>query len=167
MEDIQIVGSWVPILFGIITPISFTANSMLTKHLSVHQVGFNASQFSFSSYLVVNVIVLIVAIPYWCLVEFSSYLFWVGLFGALINTLGLVCVQNAVSVGPAGPVAAICAISNLAMVIIEAIKHKKMLTVMESIAFIFGMVGALTLVIPDILLKILCFWRLCQKKRDS
>ena len=115
--------SWVPVLFGVCTPITFTANSMLTKHLSIHQANFNASTISFSSYLVVNIIVIIFAIPYWCLVEFSPYLFWVGFFGALINTLGLVCVQIAVSIGPAGPVSAIGACSNPALVIIEAIRH--------------------------------------------
>lgn len=117
------MGTWVPAVFGVITPVAFTASSMLTKHLSVHQEGFNPSTTSFSSYLVVNIIVIVFAIPYWCLVEFSPYLFWVGFFGALINTLGLTCVQNAVSCGPAGPVAAICACSNLAMVVVEAVRH--------------------------------------------
>ena len=92
VEDKPLMASWVPVLFGIITPIAFTANGMLTKHLSKHQANFNASTISFSSYLVVNIVVMIFAIPYWCLVEFSPYLFWVGFFGALINTLGLVCV---------------------------------------------------------------------------
>ena len=83
---------WIPVIFGVITPISFTSSGMLVKHLTLHQANFNASTISFTSYFVVNVIVLIFAIPYWVMVDFSPYLFWIGIIGSLINTLGLVCV---------------------------------------------------------------------------
>jgi hypothetical protein len=42
-----------------------------------------------------------------------------------------------------------------------------MLSGMEFVALVFGMIGALVLVIPDILMKILCFWKLCLKKDSS
>jgi drug/metabolite transporter (DMT)-like permease len=86
------VPTWVPVIFGLITPVSFTCNGILTKHLTSDKVGFNPSTISFSAYFVVNIIVLIVAIPYWVQVDFSQSLFWIGFIGSVINTLGIVCI---------------------------------------------------------------------------
>ena len=126
--------------------------------MSLHQKNFDASTISFSSYVVVNIIVMLFAIPYWCLVEFSPYLFWVGMVGSIINTFGLVLCQIAQSIGPLGPVCALTALSSLLLVIIEAIKAHKWLTLFELLGLIFGTVGALVLVIPDVMIKICCFW---------
>jgi hypothetical protein len=56
---------WIPVIFGIVTPISFTSSGLLVKHLKKHQKDFDASTISFSSYFVVNVIVILFAIGYW------------------------------------------------------------------------------------------------------
>ena len=140
---------WIPVLFGIATPMFFTTNGLLTKHLTSERIGFNASTISFTSYFIVNVIVMIVAIPYWSMYGFSQYLFWLGLVGSIINTLGIVCIQNALSLGPAGPVSAIAAVSAVLLVVVEAVKHSKMLSIMETIGLVLGIYGALILVIPD------------------
>ena len=140
---------WIPVLFGIATPMFFTTNGLLTKHLTSERIGFNASTISFTSYFIVNVIVMIVAIPYWSMYGFSQYLFWLGLVGSIINTLGIVCIQNALSLGPAGPVSAIPAVSAVLLVVVEAVKHSKMLSIMETIGLVLGIYGALILVIPD------------------
>jgi len=60
------------------------------------------------------------------------------------------------------------AISNLLLVVIEAIKYQKMLSAIELVGLIFGTTGALVLVIPDLLVKICCFWNPCfNKKKES
>ena len=70
--------------------------------------------------------------------------------------------QNALSLGPGGPVSAISQVSNILLVVIEAIKHTKMLSKMESIGLVLGIYGALILVIPEIFEKYcFCF---CIKK---
>ena len=84
--------TWVPVIFGLVTPMFFTINGILTKHLTSDKIGFDPSRISFSSYLLVNVIVMIFAIPYWIHYGFSQYLFWLGLIGSIINTLGIVCI---------------------------------------------------------------------------
>lgn len=84
--------TWVPVLFGLITPVSFTTNGILTKHLTSDKVNFKPSTISFTSYFIVNVLVLIVAIPYWCIVEFDQSMFWIGFAGSVINTLGIVSI---------------------------------------------------------------------------
>lgn len=114
--------TWVPVLFGLITPCFFTSNGILTKHLTGPKVNFNPSRLSFSSYFIVNFIIMIYAIIYWQSHPFDSYLFWFGLAGSIVNTLGIVCIQNALSLGPAGPVSAMAASASFFLVIIEAIK---------------------------------------------
>ena len=141
----------VPVIFGVITPIAFTLNGILTKHLTIPgglEHKFEATSLAFSAYLIVNLIVLIVAIWFWSAYIFSSYLFWVGLVGSFINTLGMVCMTNAITKGPAGPASAIAGLSNIFLVIIEVIKYKRWLSTFEFLGFITGVFGALILVIP-------------------
>lgn len=69
--------------------------------------------------------------------------------GSIVNTLGLVCIQNAISLGPGGPVSAIAQVNCILLVIVEAIKHKRMLFWMEIIGLVLGVYGSMILVIPD------------------
>lgn len=77
--------SWIPVIFGVLTPVFFTTSGILTKHLTgTRREGeplpskeekdrfFDASNISFSSYIVVNIVILCAAIPYWHYVHFSS-----------------------------------------------------------------------------------------------
>jgi hypothetical protein len=57
--------SWIPVLFGIVAPISFSAYAMLTKNLTSERVGFNATVISFSTQFTNNLILIIFAIIYW------------------------------------------------------------------------------------------------------
>lgn len=158
---------WIPIVFGILTPVTFTVNGILTKHLTGDKMKFNPSTISFSAYLLVNIIVLLCAIPYWQAIPFSQYLFWIGLVGSVINTLGIVCIQNALSLGPAGPVSAIAAVASILLVIVEAVKHSKWLSSMESIGLVLGIYGALILVIPDVFERFCFCFCIKRVKVDS
>ena len=86
-------------------------------------MGFDGTLSSMSSYLVVNILVLIFAIIWWQYSSFSAYLFWLGLLGSIINTIGLSLINTAISCGPMGPVAAIGSCANILLVVIEAIKN--------------------------------------------
>jgi len=158
------VPAWVAVLFGIMTPISFTTNGVLVKHLATKSnLPFEPTNLSFTAYIIVNLLVLCGAIPYWSLIEFSKYLFVVGTIGSIINTIGLVSLQNAFSRGPAGPISAIAAISNLLLVLVEAIKLRKVPSNLELIGFVCGAYGAFILVLPNIFEKF-CFCCCIKKK---
>eukprot|EP00356_Strombidium_inclinatum_P000909 CAMPEP_0170512328 /NCGR_PEP_ID=MMETSP0208-20121228/66789_1 /TAXON_ID=197538 /ORGANISM="Strombidium inclinatum, Strain S3" /LENGTH=203 /DNA_ID=CAMNT_0010795947 /DNA_START=362 /DNA_END=970 /DNA_ORIENTATION=+ len=144
-----IMPTWVPVLFGVITPMSFTANGMLVKHLTGDKMKFDPSTLSFSAYFSVNILILIAAVWYWVKIEFDMYLFIVGLIGSIINTLGIASIQNAIACGPAGPASALAACSNILLVIIEAVKNSEMLSPLELVALILGTFGSLELVIPE------------------
>lgn len=145
----DILPTWIPVLFGVVTPIFFTISGYLTKQLCDSNVGFNPSTLSFSSYFGVNSLILIFALFYWNTVAFSHYLFWLGMVGSIINTFGIVFMQNAVANGPAGPASALAAVSNLLLVIIEAVKNQEMLSLLEIVSLLFGTFGAMILVVPD------------------
>ena len=51
--------------------------------------------------------------------------------------------------GPAGPASALAAVSNLLLVIIEAVKNQEMLSLLEIVSLLFGTFGAMILVVPD------------------
>ena len=84
--------AWIPVIFGIVTPIMFTTNGMFTKKVVSPEVGFDPSDISFTSFAIVKALVLIAAIPYWVQVEFDQYLFWVGGIGSILNTIGITCI---------------------------------------------------------------------------
>ena len=166
IPELYRVPAWVAVLFGIMTPISFTTNGVLVKHLTTKsKFPFEPTNLSFTAYVMANLIVLCGAIAYWSLIEFSTYLFIVGIIGSIINTIGLVSLGNAFSMGPAGPISAIAAISNLLLVIIEAIKLRKVPSNLELIGFICGAYGAFILVLPNIFEKF-CFC-CCIKKKPN
>lgn len=89
-EISNILPSWIPALFGILTPVCFTASGILSKHLTGPRINFKASTLSFTSYLIVNIFIAIGAVIYWVHTNtFSFYLFIVGFLGSFLNTLGL------------------------------------------------------------------------------
>lgn len=151
MKDGEVLPIWVPVLFGILTPVCFCSSNTLLRYLTDEEKGirFNGTTISMSSIFVVNLIILIFAINFWQSHQFSYDLFWIGLAGSIINTIGLTCMNTAISCGPMGPVSSIGALANIFLVIVEAIKHMKVPTYIELISLILGFAGALELVIPD------------------
>jgi hypothetical protein len=101
----------------------FTISGYLTKNLTDSKIGFDPSTLAFSAYFIVNLIILVAAVIYWNMVAFSHYLFWLGMIGSIINSLGTASMQNAVAIGPAGPASALAAVSNLLLVVIEAFRY--------------------------------------------
>ena len=117
----------------------------------------NDTIMSFSTYLISNVVVLIVAITYWTYHSFSIYCFWIGFIASSLGTVGMVGLTKAYAHGPGGPVAAICSICNIGLVLIEAIKHWRWLSNLETIGVVIGIFGSCILVLPEPMEKyILC-----------
>jgi len=86
------IPKWIAVVLGIITPILFTINGILVKNLTGPRMRFDPSTMAFSSYFVVNCVIIVFAAIYWSKSgTFSLYLFWLGFAGSLINTCGIVC----------------------------------------------------------------------------
>lgn len=119
-------------------------------------IGFDGLALSFNAILLVNIIQLIGAIIYWVKYHFSFYLFWCGIIGSILNTLGVVICNEAFQIGPLGPIQAISTMSNIFLVAIEALKHQRLPTTYEFIALILGLGGVLELVIPHVFRRLFC-----------
>jgi hypothetical protein len=123
--------------------------AVLSKHLTKPEVGFNDTIISFSTYMISNIFVLIVALSYWQTNSFSTYLFWIGFVASSLDTVGMVGLTKAYATGPSGPIAAICSICNIGLVLIEAIKHWRWLSNLETIGVLIGIFGSCMLVMPE------------------
>lgn len=151
-----LLPSWIPVLFSIITPMSFTANHLLAKSFRQGPVKFNIQEISFSGFFAVNAVLLLPSLYYWFFISFSMRLFIIGFFGSIINTFGKVCVQNAVARGPAGPASALLAMNSLILLVYDGIKNNTAPTLVEIVGLILGLFGSLMLVVPGM------FERLCK-----
>lgn len=151
LNDGELLPIWMPVLFGLLTPVTFCSNGVILRYLTSPDMSmkFNGTTLSMSAIFAVNLIVLIFAIVFWSTHQFSIDLFWIGLVGSIINTIGLTCINTAISCGPLGPVSSIGACSNILLVIVEAVRHAKVPTYIELISLVLGFIGALVLVIPD------------------
>ena len=67
----------------------------------------------------------------------------------MINTLGIVCAQNAMSKGPAGPANALSSISYILFTIIQAIKYQVVPRPLELVGLAFGVLGSMLVVVPQ------------------
>ena len=155
--------AWNPVMFGLLTPISFAINGVLSKWLTQDRVGFNASMLTVNSYLLCNLVLVFIMLKYWIQVEFLWDMAGYALIGSVLDCVGMVLTTNAFSLGPTGPVSAIIIMSGMTLVIIEGAKNKKMISEVELVGCILGILGAFVIVIPDHVKKVFCF--LCKKKK--
>ena len=95
-------------------------------------------------------------------------MFLIGFFGSIFDSCGKACIQKAYSNGPAGPIAAFVELNNVVLIIKEAIMYKRIPNYLETLGFIFAIIGALVLCIPEHIVKFLkcifCFS--CCKERS-
>lgn len=156
---------WVPVMFGVLTPVFFVTSGLFIKHLTSKRVGFDAMNISFSTTLSGSSVILIVGILWYWRVDavFNKRLFFIGMFSSIFDTFGKACIQRAYSRGPAGPVSAFVEINNVFLIIFECCRLWKLPNWMEFMGFLFGFFGAIVLTVPDALLKLLtCGY--CRKK---
>ena len=132
--------------------------------MTSERVGFDPSSISNSAVLIVNLIMLFAAIAYWNVVQFSLRLFVVGFVGSIFDTLGKVSSLNALRYGPGGPSTALVALSGPYLVIVVALQAQKMIKPTEILALILCLLGAFTIVIPQIMLRVFCP---CLAKKSS
>lgn len=127
---------------------------MLLKYLILKR-GFDSNKLSFGAYSVVCMLMTIVGIVYWTTVEFDLPIFLIGLFGSIINNVGIVIVNLAYTYGPAGPASALACTSTIALTIILAIINQKMPREFEILGLIVGLLGAMFLTVPEYITRLL------------
>ena len=106
---------------------------------------------NYGNSFVVNTIVLFVGITwYWRTVEpFNLTLFLIGAFGSVFNNVGQTYALVVLNIGPAGPIISLISLSNLLLLVWEAIRMATMPSYLEIIGFFLEMIGALAFNFPD------------------
>ena len=140
------------------------ARVILIKHLCQETINFKDNRLAFNSILLVNVVVLICTLPYWLDGHFDQRIFWIGFACSLFDTLGKVCLVGGISNGPSGPVSALTALDGVETFLLQAILAGNAIRPVEVIGLILSFVGALILVIPDLLMQYLCC---CLNKKSK
>ena len=132
-----------------ITPVFFVSTGLSAKHLIVNK-GFDSFKLSFASYAFVGFFLFCILIfqsmndP-----DFNTKLLAIGTFGSIINTLGIVLIVKANSIGPMGPVNALSSISTIMFSAVQAFRFMKMPSYLEFIGMFVGILGSLVLTIPN------------------
>lgn len=109
--------AWIPITCAVVFPVLLTWNNLLTKFMTKDKVGFNPSRVTYFTFGLMNIGILAISIPIWIRDKnFSPELFFVGFVGSCVNILGIICCQNAIAVGPIGPIMAIIALASIIFV---------------------------------------------------
>lgn len=119
--NVHKLPAYVPVIFGVLTPVFFTLFGMTQKHMTSERVGFDPSFISNSAVFSVNVIILVVAIFYWSGAHFQYKLFICGFVGSVFDTLGKVTSLNALAYGPGGPSTALVTLSGPYLVLAVAL----------------------------------------------
>ena len=92
--------------------------------MTSEKVGFDATTLSFGASSVSGVFILFLGVSWWWQIEeeFDPVLLGYGLAASIFDTIGKAFVLNAWSVGPAGSVGAFCELTNVGLVIVEAVR---------------------------------------------
>lgn len=132
-----------------ITPVFFVSSGVSAKHLIVNK-GFDSFKLSFLSYAFVGFFLFCILV-YQVITdpEVSTKLLAIGTFGSIINTVGIVLIIKANSIGPLGPVNALSSISTIMFSAVQAFRFMKMPSYLEFIGMFVGIIGSLVLTIPD------------------
>jgi drug/metabolite transporter (DMT)-like permease len=84
---------WLPIMFGLLTPVAVVLNGIFTKYLTGDELKFDPTRMAFFAFLMVNTVFLVTGVIYWNYSgTFRLHMFMLGLLGSTLNTLGLVCI---------------------------------------------------------------------------
>lgn len=166
-QSVVKISAGLPILFAILSPITFATSSMLIKYMA-NVKAMPVSLVSFTSFTIVNTLLMIAGIIYWATTDFNQGVFWIGLVGSIINNLAIVLIGYTLSIGPAGPVAAITTVQTIILTVIMALIQAKVPKSFEILGLILGLLGALVLSIPEFMAKVFrgLFCCQCQEQEE-
>jgi len=124
---------------------------LFNKHTTSPAIGFDAKTISYTTSAFASTVILLVGILwYWrCVEPFSKKLFFIGIAGSILDTMGKSFIVSAYSKGPAGPVSACVELNNILLVIGESIRNRVAPTKLEIIGFFLGIGGGMVFSIPD------------------
>ena len=147
-ELTQAIQPWMPVVLALIAPFGFATSNLQSKYLAT-QKGFDPSKLTFGAFGLVGFF-----LSFFLLAEvlqngINIRFLILGIFGSILNTVGLVFISKACACGPIGPVISLVNMNTILFSMVEAIRFMKMPLTFEIIGLCIGFFGALVLTIPD------------------
>ena len=140
-----------PILFSLTVPIAQAANIVIAKQVTT-VLKVNARDFTFSFYFVMGSIFFIYSMTsfYFNSNSFESKYFYTGALGSTFQILGVLMINLAIGTGKAaGPCMALVSCQMVVLTAASSLINGLVPNFMQWLGLIFGISGALILVIPD------------------
>jgi drug/metabolite transporter (DMT)-like permease len=139
------------VIFAIFCSLFFTSSSLMMKYLTGPFRGFDSFKLSFSSYFIVGTILSGMLLNYGLQnpESFEWDMLWLGLFGSVVNTIGIVIIGKAFSTGPLGPVSALSCLQSILFSIAQCFALGLFPKPLELVGTFIGILGALILTIPE------------------
>lgn len=154
------VPAIVPIVFAILTPIAFSCQASMMKHLVTDRVGFDPCVLSFSSQFIISFVILIFGIYHWVDSEpLDLKLVKYGLLSGFCECIGNAMILYAIANGPGGPACALYSLQAVFLDVFELSILERPLGVVEILALVFCTIGLALVVLPK---KLVC----CCCKKD-
>jgi hypothetical protein len=139
-DEDDVLDSWIPTLFGILTPLFLTFGILVQKYMII-KLKFEPFDLAFGVSLIANVLNLAFAVFYWSTYTFSLRLFVYGFFGGIIFTLARANAITAQAKGPLGPSAAVINSSSILLMAIDAVIHHRLPSPFEFASIVLGFIG--------------------------
>ena len=155
-------------LLACLTPILFTCSNLQAKYFTGPACKHDSWKLSFGSFAFVGFF-LMLGLLYRALSNPETYsprLLIIGTAGSIINTLGLVLMSKACSLGPLGPISALGCIQNVLFSAVQAFILSKVPLPLEFFGSAIGIFGALVLTIPEKLMALGRCLISCGKSRE-
>lgn len=103
---------------AVVTPVGFATNIMLIKYM-VNKRQFNVPNLPVGSMSLVSFILALVLLIFYRKDDrLDKSLLTIGPLGGIVNCLGILSVNRAVTLGPAGPVSALASTSTIMLTIV-------------------------------------------------
>ena len=152
------------IIFGILCPISFCMASLVVllanRGPKIQEEGllesetsnakiFDSIDLTFSSYVTTNIVLIICSIIHFQVGShaFDATEYFQIAAGGFICAVGIVVLNNALILGYIGPVFAVASLQVVFLIILDAVLLGQSINVIQVIASLFGVAGAITMAI--------------------
>jgi drug/metabolite transporter (DMT)-like permease len=142
---------YIPILFSFTVPCAQAANIMIAKRVTT-VLGVSPWDYTIGCYCVMACMFQIWGLFYWFSNpgKFDLYYLILGAIGSLLQVIGVLCLNLAITTAKAaGPAIAIVSTQMIVLTMASAVLAGLVPNFMQWMGLVFGLLGAMVLVIPD------------------
>ena len=159
---------WHAVLCAFIYPVMASLMTLLNKYANL-TLRLNPTDWVCAHSFLFSIVATVIGVIYWSInqEEFIWQLFVVGFFAGISTLFGALLIVRAFNIprAPLGPTVALLASQVLYLVIVDALVKHSIPVPLQFIGLFLGIIGTLTLSIPDHMLNLLYCITCCGRRR--